>query len=74
MEMRQRSALHKTHGNPIVSIDFEGFSDGHVSMFQHTFHDQDYYQVKTILIKFRDHLDKFIQDEGMCPFNPEFKE
>lgn len=70
---RQRQAIRDSHGELVVGLDFEGFADGHISMWQHVDHGMDYAQTRELIKKMRDHLDRFIEDESMCPFNPEFK-
>jgi hypothetical protein len=70
---RQRKALWDANGEPIVIVTFDGFEDGNLSMWQSTNHAADYDTVRASLVKMRDHLDKFLKDERMCPFHPEFK-
>jgi len=69
---RQQAALASVHGQPVIALSFYGYSDGHVSMWQHTNHAEDYERAKKLLIAMQLHLTQFIDDGAMCPFNPEF--
>ena len=70
--IRQRNAIWKANGEPLIVITFDGFPNGEVSMWQSTKHSSDYDTVRQSLIKMREHLDRFLKNERMCPFHPEF--
>lgn len=72
--IRQRKATWKANGEPVVVITFDGFVNGEISMWQSTNHSADYDTVRQALMQMRDHLDRFLKDERMCPFHPEFRD
>jgi hypothetical protein len=73
---RQRASLYKKHGKPILALEFDVFSaTTHglaVSMWAHTRHEIPFEQMKEAFEAIKDHLQRFIDDADMCPFNPEF--
>ena len=69
---RQQAAMVHVHGESIVSLSFFGHSDGHVSMWQHINHAEDYEEIKKLVLAMHSHLEKFIADGAMCPFHPDF--
>ena len=73
LEQRQREVLRQVHGEPVISITFDGYSDGNVSMWAHTKHDQSYDKAYDLVLQFHADLTRFISDSGMCPFSPDFK-
>jgi hypothetical protein len=65
---KQRDALIAERGEPALRLEFDVFADGQVSMWTHFQHGDDFAANKRRLIKVRDHLTEFINDEAMCPF------
>jgi hypothetical protein len=66
---KQRDALISVRGEPRLRIEFDVFADGRVSQWNHFNHNDDFTEMKTMLIAVRDHLSEFINDEHMCPFS-----
>lgn len=71
---RQQAAVAKRHGEPVIAMTFYGHPDGHISMWQHTNHGEDFGLASKLLHAMQEHLAQFIADEQMCPFSPEFTE
>ena len=71
-EQFQRKAVADAHGEQICGIEFVAYPDGHVSMWSHINHKEEYSEVRTALLAIQTHLDGFIRDGYMCPFNPAF--
>jgi len=69
---RQRDKLYTKRGKPVLSLEFDVWSEGKVSMWAHTRHDVDFQEMKRAFVECRDHLNAFIEDEAMCPFNHQF--
>jgi hypothetical protein len=67
----KRSALHASRGKPVLSIDFEVFANGEVSMWTHFDHGMPFGDAETHLKAIQAHLAKFIRDRAMCPFHPQ---
>jgi len=65
---KQREALISKHGQPNLILEFDVWGKDDVSMWTHFDHSEDYLKVKERLIAVRDHLDRFLKDEKMCPF------
>ena len=51
-----------------MTLEFDVWPDGDVSMWTHLKHGDNYDQVKQQFQAIRSHLDTFINDGGMCPF------
>ena len=66
---KQREALISELGQPKLTLEFDVWGEGKVSMWTHFAHSDDYGDVKKRLIAIRDHLDGFLKDEKMCPFH-----
>lgn len=66
---KQRNKLIKLKGDPVAMVNFDVFDDGSLSMWTHFNHSSDYKTMKKQIESMRDHLDKFINDSCMCPFN-----
>ena len=67
---KQRRALIKDKGPPALTLEFDVWADGAVSMWTHLRHGDDY---RVVLVQFRsilNHLQEFIRDGDMCPFAP----
>jgi hypothetical protein len=69
---RQRTTQYKTKGRPTLSLEFDAFSDGDVSMWAHTRHEIPFHEMRAAFEAIQSHLKRFISDEAMCPFNPMF--
>lgn len=67
---KQRSALVASKGEPAMTLEFDVWSDGNVSMWTHLNHSGDYEETKKRFMKIRDHIDSFMSDGTMCPFCP----
>ena len=65
---KQREARIQEKGKPRLSLEFDVFADGSVSMWTHFEHGDDFEEVKAALLSVREHLDEFLKDEKMCPF------
>jgi hypothetical protein len=65
---KQRLALIESRGEPITSIEFDVFADKTVSMWSHFEHSANFTEMKSALIAIRDHIDRFVDDQKMCPF------
>jgi hypothetical protein len=71
---QQRRNLIAQKGEPLVSVEFDFWPDGSLSMWNHMPHGKDFDQVTAALVAMRDRLAKFIEDgPAMCPFSPKFK-
>lgn len=66
---KQREAILKERGEPILRLEFDVFDNNRVSMWTHFNHGDNFQNVKASLIAIRNHLDEFIRDENMCPFH-----
>jgi hypothetical protein len=66
---KQRTALISEKGEPALRLDFDVFADGHISMWTHFNHGDNFLKVKESMVAIRDHLSEFIADESMCPFH-----
>ena len=66
---KQRELLIKSRGHPILSLEFDVFPGNKVSMWAHTRHDVPFLEMKQAFEAIRAHIDEFIQDGDMCPFN-----
>ena len=66
---RQRKARIKELGEPVLRLEFDVFENGEISMWTHFDHSGNFQQVKEQLIEIRNHLQEFLNDEGMCPFH-----
>jgi hypothetical protein len=71
---KQREAVIAEKGEPKLRLEFDVFNDGHISMWTHFDHGDDFLKVKESLIAIRNHLDEFLADESMCPFHINQKE
>lgn len=65
----QRDALVAVNGEPALTLEFDVWADGNVSMWTHLKHGDDYNAVKRQFVAIRRHLDRFIKDGDMCPFH-----
>jgi len=68
---KQREALLSMLGAPALSLEFDVWPDGNVSMWTHLNHAADYAKTRADFIAIRDHLNSFIAAEAMCPFHKE---
>lgn len=66
---KQREALISELGQPQLTLEFDVWGEGKVSMWTHFDHSEDYQAVRKRLLAIRDHLDGFLKDEKMCPFH-----
>jgi hypothetical protein len=64
--------MYKKKGQPTLSLEFDVFSNNKVSMWAHTRHDVPFTVMKSAFEAIRDHIESFLSDGDMCPFNPEF--
>lgn len=71
---RQRKAQYASKGRPTLSLEFDVFPDGEVSMWAHTRHEIPFDEMQAAFESVRRHLVSFIADAYMCPFNPAFLE
>lgn len=69
---RQREIQHAHKGRPILSLEFDVYADGSVSMWTHTRHEIPFSDMQQAFEACRDHIVRFIADGNMCPFNPQF--
>lgn len=69
---RQREAQYQSKGRPVLSLEFDVFVNNDVSMWTHTRHDIPFTVMKQAFEAIKDHIERFIADENMCPFNPYF--
>ena len=67
---RQRRNQIARKGRPVLSLEFDVFLDGDVSMWAHTRHDIPFPQMQAAFEAIQAHLARFISDADMCPFNP----
>lgn len=65
---KQRQVLRAEKGEPVLTLEFDIFEDGGLSMWTHFEHGSDFESAKRRLIEIRDHLDSFISAQSMCPF------
>lgn len=65
---KQREGRISEKGTPELSLEFDVFSDGSVSMWTHFNHGDDFLRVRRHLEAVVDHLSEFLKDEKMCPF------
>lgn len=65
---KQREARIEDKGRPKLSLEFDVFADGSVSMWTHFEHGDDFEDVKKSLTAVQEHLAEFLKDENMCPF------
>jgi len=66
---QQRQALIKERGEPLLTLEFDVFEGGMVSMWTHFKHGEDFEKAKSRLTACRDKLTEFLRDAEMCPFN-----
>lgn len=66
---KQREALLRERGDPVITLEFDVFGDGQVSMWTHFSHGADFLEIKKCLVAVNEHLSNFIRDENMCPFS-----
>lgn len=66
----QRDALIAERGEPALTLEFDVFSDGSVSMWTHFVHGADFEVTRGRLEAIGRHLSEFIRDRRMCPFKP----
>lgn len=64
----QRAVLIRERGEPKLSLEFDVFNDGQVSMWTHFNHADNFNGVKESLKAIHTHLTEFLKDEKMCPF------
>lgn len=69
---RQRNILYQKNGRPTLALEFDVFPDGEVSMWAHVRHDVPFVEMKAAFEAIKRHLESFIADGEMCPFNPAF--
>jgi len=72
---RQRELMIAKQGKPVLSLEFDCWGDpGEVraSMWTHTPHGVPFSHMKEAFEVIRSHLESFIGDGDMCPFNPDF--
>lgn len=70
---KQRDALIADKGEPKLRLEFDVFEDGHVSMWTHFNHGDDFAKVRERLLAIQTHLSEFLRDESMCPFHNQRK-
>lgn len=68
LDNKQRVALINRRGQPSMTLEFDVWPDGSVSMWTHLKHGDDYDQVKQQFQATLSHLESFIKDGDMCPF------
>lgn len=66
---KQREARILERGRPVLSLEFDVFDDGSVSMWTHFDHSADFGVTRRQLHAIKEHLDAFLADEAMCPFH-----
>ena len=66
----QRDALIAANGEPALTLDFDVWPDGSVSMWTHLRHGDDYEATEQQFVAIQEHLGRFIKDGAMCPFHP----
>lgn len=69
LEPKQRKALIKERGEPVLRLEFDVFEGDRVSMWTHFNHSEDFEKVKARLVAIQQHLSEFLRDENMCPFH-----
>ena len=69
---RQRSMMYRTKGEPTLALEFDVFPDGQCSMWAHTRHDVPFATMQAAFQAVLAHLQSFIADGEVCPFNPDF--
>ena len=67
---KQREALIRSKGQPVMALEFDVWVDGSVSMWTHLKHGDDYGEVAKEFSAILEHLESFIRDGDMCPFRP----
>lgn len=65
---KQRHILVESFGEPVLSLEFDVWKSGGISMWTHFNHAAEYAATRAQLIAIRDHLDSFLKAEAMCPF------
>lgn len=66
---KQREAIIIKKGNPRLRLEFDVFTDGHISMWTHFDHNDSFIEVEKMLLEIKNHLQEFIKDKPMCPFH-----
>jgi hypothetical protein len=66
---KQRESLISERGEPTLRLEFDVFADGHISMWTHFQHGENFGEAKHRLIAIHQHLGEFINDESLCPFH-----
>lgn len=66
---KQRDALIRERGEPVLRLEFDVFADGQVSMWTHFKHGSDFTNTRALLEAIQRHLREFIADGEMCPFS-----
>jgi hypothetical protein len=67
---KQRDAIIRERGEPLLRMEFDVFEGGAVSMWTHFQHGDDFHGVRALLMAVEAHLGEFIRDGRMCPFHP----
>ena len=71
---RQRAIMYQKCGRPLLSLEFDVFPGDppQVSMWAHTRHDVPFAVMQAAFTAIALHLQRFLDDGAMCPFNPDF--
>ena len=69
---RQRAKLYAEQGEAVLTLEFDVFAGEKVSMWAHTRHDVPFAEMRAAFEAVVEHLQDFIADQAMCPFNPDF--
>lgn len=71
---RQREQMWQHRGHPLLWLEFDVHAPDKVSMWAHTQHDVPFADMQRAFEAIRDHIQDFIADGYMCPFNPAFRQ
>ena len=71
---RQRAIQQARKGRPTLMLEFDVYGDGEVAMWAHTRHEIPFAVMQQAFEACRDHLQRFLTDGDMCPFNPQFRQ